>query len=50
MSGIIPAPAGGAFDYVLREPRHARRWRRIWITCCVVAFFALAPLAWVIGG
>jgi hypothetical protein len=41
---------GGAFDYLLREPRHARRWRQIWITSCIVAFVAIAPLAWVIGG
>jgi hypothetical protein len=40
----------GAFDYLLREPRHARRWRRTWIAVCIVAFVALAPLAWVIGG
>jgi hypothetical protein len=43
------APAS-AFDYLLREPRHARRWRQIWVTSCIVAFVALAPLAWVIGG
>ena len=42
------APAS-AFDYLLREPRDARRSRRIWITSCSVAFVALAALAWVIG-
>jgi predicted lysophospholipase L1 biosynthesis ABC-type transport system permease subunit len=41
----------GAFDYLLRKPRHARRWRRrTWITACIVAFVALASLAWAIGG
>jgi hypothetical protein len=41
----------GAFDYLLREPRHARRWRRrAWITACIVAFVALASLTWAIGG
>jgi hypothetical protein len=42
------APAS-AFDYLLREPRDARRSRQIWITCCIVAFVVLAALAWVIG-
>ena len=49
MSGVITAPTGGEFDYLLREPCHARRWRRIWITASIVAFVALAPLAWAIS-
>ena len=39
-----------AFDYLLREPSQARRWRRTWIIACIVAFIALASLAWAIGG
>jgi hypothetical protein len=49
MSGVITAPTGGEFDYLLREPCHARRRRRIWITASIVAFVALAPLAWAIS-
>jgi len=40
----------GAFGYLLREPRHARRWQRwSWITASIVVFVALASLAWAIG-
>ena len=47
MTGVSPASTGGEFDYLLREPHHARRRRRtIWITACIVAFVALAPLVW----
>ena len=44
MSSVIPAPAGGEFDYLLRAPRHARRLRRIWITACIVAFVVIAAV------
>ena len=47
MSSVIPAPTGGEFDYLLREPQRARHWRRIiWITACIVTFVALVPLVW----
>ena len=51
MTAFIPAPTGGEFDYLLREPHHARYWRRvIWITACIVAFVAaLPPLMWAIS-
>ncbi len=49
MSSVIPEPTGGEFDYLLRESPHARRCRRIWITACIVAFVALAPVAWAIS-
>jgi hypothetical protein len=50
MTGVIPAPTGGEFDYLLRESHQARRRRRIiWITACIVAFVTLAPLVWAIS-
>jgi hypothetical protein len=43
MSSVIPAPAGGEFDYLLREPRHARRlWRLLHITTGLVELSAIA--------
>jgi hypothetical protein len=43
MTGVIPAPTGGEFDYLLRELHHARRWRRMrHITTGFVALFAVA--------
>ena len=40
----------GAFDYLLRQPHRMRRWQRwSWITTCIVAFVALASMAWAIG-
>jgi hypothetical protein len=49
MSSVILTPIDGKFEYLLREPRHERRRRRIWITACIVVFVALAPLAWAIS-
>jgi hypothetical protein len=47
MTGVSPAPTGGEFDYLLREPYQVRRRRRIiWMTACIVALVALAPLVW----
>jgi hypothetical protein len=49
VSGVIPAPAGrGEFDYLLREPRQARRlWRMLRIT---TGFVALSAIAYVLYG
>jgi len=50
MTRAIPPPTGGEFDYLLREPHHARYWRRtIGITASIVTFVAaLAPMMWAI--
>ena len=48
MSGVIPAPAGGGFDYLLREPRHARRLRRM--LHIATGFVALSATACVLYG
>jgi hypothetical protein len=45
MSGVIPAPAGGEFDYLLREPRHARRMPHV-----MIGFVALGAIACVLYG
>jgi hypothetical protein len=34
----------GAFDYLLREPRHARRWRRMNIGAGIVTLVAIASI------
>jgi hypothetical protein len=44
VSGVIPAPAGGGeFDYLLREPRHARRMLHI-----TTGFVVLSAIACVV--
>ena len=48
MSSVIPAPAGGEFDYLLREPRHARRLRRM--LHITTGFVALSAIAGVLYG
>ena len=49
MSSVIPAPAGGEFDYLLREPRHARRLRRM-LHILTTGFVALSAIAGVLYG
>jgi hypothetical protein len=48
MSCVIPAPAGGKFDYLLREPRHASRRRRM--LHITTGFVALSVIACVLYG
>lgn len=48
MTGVISAPTGGEFDYLLREPLYAQRWHRM--RDITTGFAALSVIACVLYG